>query len=344
MTRRATRGVLLGDGIEMSNGAPPSKILRYAADVRTLALIGGWFALVALEFAFAPMNPWVVAPLVAVTCMGSFLGAVATHNAVHCPVFTARWMNNLWQVVLTLSYGHPVSSYLPGHNLSHHRHAESARDVMRTDKARFRYNLFNLLFFTASISTSILGAEVSYARYAARRRPRFTRQLAVESVVMVAVLATLLALDWRRALLFVVIPWQYAAWGIVTMNLLQHDGCDAASPWNHSRNFVGSVVNWFTFNNGFHTIHHLKPTLHWSLAPAAHRDLVAPHMDPRLDEPSLPAYVLRTFVLPGGRRNFDGTPRVLKPAGADEPWFTDDGPLPATAVAVTADVLPRRRA
>ncbi len=78
MTRRATRGVLLGDGIEMSDGAPPSKILRYAADVRTLALIGGWFALVALEFAFAPMSPWVVAPLVAVTCMGSFLGAVAT--------------------------------------------------------------------------------------------------------------------------------------------------------------------------------------------------------------------------------------------------------------------------
>ncbi len=321
-----------------------TKILRYKADRRTLFIIGGWYALVVLQWVLAPTNPWVAAPLVALTCMGAFLGAVATHNAVHCPVFHARWMNNLWQVVLTLTYGHPVSSYLPGHNLSHHRHAETVRDVMRTDKARFRIHALNLFFFTASISTSIMGAEWNYAKFAARRRPRFTRQLLVETACMAVALGVLLALDWRKALLYVVLPWQYAAWGIVTMNLLQHDGCDAQSPWNHSRNFVGRVINWFTFNNGFHTIHHLKPTLHWSLAREEHARVVAPSMDPRLDEPSMIAYVLRTFFVPGGRKNFDGTPRVLRDPGEDAPWFTDDGPLPATAVAVTANVLPRRRA
>lgn len=322
------------------------KILRYTADRRTLLVVGAWYALVAYQWLRAPEHPLVAALLVVATCMGAFLGAVATHNAVHCPVFHARWMNDLWQVALTLTYGHPVSSYVPGHNLSHHRHTESARDVMRTDKARFRYNLFNLLFFVASISPAILGAELSYARFARKRRPRWTRQLAVETAVMAVALGVLLALDWRKALLYVVLPWQYAAWGIVTMNLLQHDGCDAASPWNHSRNFVGRVVNWLTFNNGYHTVHHLKPTLHWSLAPEEHRRLVAPHMDPRLDEPSLVAYVFRTFVLPGGRRNFDGTPRLLRDPGADAAWFTDDGPLPATAAAVTQPgaLAPRRAA
>ncbi len=318
------------------------KVLRYRADRRTLLIIGGWYALVLFQWVVAPSNPWVAAPLVAITCMGAFLGAVATHNAVHCPVFHARWMNNVWQMVLTLTYGHPVSSYLPGHNLSHHRHAETVRDVMRTDKARFRWHLLNLLFFTASISTSIMGAELKYARFAAKRRPRFTRTLLVETVCMVAFIGALLALDWRKALLYVVLPWQYAAWGIVTMNLLQHDGCDATSPWNHSRNFVGSVINWFAFNNGYHTIHHLKATLHWSLAPAEHARLVAPHIDKRLEEPSMLAYLARTFFLPGGRKNFDGTPRLPRDPGVDEAWFTDEGPLPATAVAVTANALPRR--
>lgn len=140
------------------------KILRYAADRRTLGIIAAWYALVALQWVAGPASPWLAAPLVALTCAGAFLGAVATHNAVHCPVFHARGLNRLWQVVLTLTYGHPVSSYVPGHNLSHHRHAETARDVMRTDKARFRYHLCNLLFFTASIGPSIMGAELAYAR------------------------------------------------------------------------------------------------------------------------------------------------------------------------------------
>lgn len=320
------------------------KILRYAADRRTVGIIGAWYALVAWQWTHPPQHPLVAALLVACTCGGAFLGAVATHNAVHSPVFHARWLNNLWQVVLTLTYGHPVSSYVPGHNLSHHRHTETARDVMRTDKARFRVHLFNLLFFTASIGPAIMGAEVSYARFAWSRRPRWTRQLLLETAVMLAALVALLALDWRKTLLYVVLPWQYAAWGIVTMNLLQHDGCDATSPWNHSRNFVGPVINWFTFNNGYHSIHHLKPTLHWSLAPAEHRRLMAPRMDPRLAEPSMLAYLARTFFLPGGRKNFDGTPRAPRDPGRDEAWFNEDGPMPATAVAVTqADaLLPRR--
>lgn len=311
------------------------KILRYAADRRTLGIIAAWYALVALQWVAGPASPWLAAPLVALTCAGAFLGAVATHNAVHCPVFHARGLNRLWQVVLTLTYGHPVSSYVPGHNLSHHRHAETARDVMRTDKARFRYHLCNLLFFTASIGPSIMGAELAYARFAWSRRPRWTRQFVLETAVMLAAVAALLALDWRKALLYVLLPWQFAAWGIVTMNLLQHDGCDPESPYNHSRNFVGRTINWFTFNNGYHGVHHLRPTLHWSLAPATHERILRPHLDPRLDEPSMLAYVWRTFVLPGGRKNFDGTPRVLRDPGPDADWFSGDGPMPPTAAALT---------
>ena len=317
------------------------RILRYRADRRTLGIVGGWYALLAFAFVVSPSGFWANVPLVAGLCAGGFLGAVATHNAVHSPVFHARWLNNLWQVALTLTYGHPVSSYVPGHNLSHHRHTETRRDVMRTDKARFGVHLFNLMFFTASIGTAILGAEIEYARFAVRRHPRWTRQLALETVAMVLALAALLAFDWRRTLLYVVIPWQYAAWGIVTMNLLQHDGCDPSSPYNHSRNFVSPVLNWFVFNNGFHGIHHLRPTLHWSLAPEAHARLVAPHLDPRLDEPSMAAYVWRTCALPGGRRNFDGTPRLPRDPGPDESWITADGPIAATAVAAMRGARPQ---
>ena len=32
------------------------------------------------------------------------------------------------------------------------------------------------------------------------------------------------------------------------INFIQHDGCDAAHPVNHSRNITGGWVNWWTFN------------------------------------------------------------------------------------------------
>jgi len=53
----------------------------------------------------------------------SFDGAVITHNTMHCPIFhhSCKGLNTLVKVLLTLTYGHPVTSYVPGHNLSHHK-------------------------------------------------------------------------------------------------------------------------------------------------------------------------------------------------------------------------------
>jgi fatty acid desaturase len=166
-----------------------------------------------------------------------------------------------------------------------------------------------------------MGAEIKYARFAAKRRPRFTRTLAVETLIMVAFIGALLALDWRKALLYVVLPWQYAAWGIVTMNLLQHDGADQRTRYNHSRNFTGALLNFFCYNNGYHTIHHVYPGMHWSLTGVAHAELVHPHIHPNLEQPSMIAYLWRTYFWPGARQNYDGTPRVLEEPGEDEAWF-----------------------
>ena len=37
----------------------------------------------------------------------------------------------------------PVSMFVPGHNLSHHKYLQKPKDRMRTDKLRFRWNLLN---------------------------------------------------------------------------------------------------------------------------------------------------------------------------------------------------------
>jgi fatty acid desaturase len=127
-------------------------------------------------------------------------------------------------------------------------------------------------------------------------RTEFGRQYLFENVFAFGLTAALLVRDFWTTLFFVVLPQLYGARCILRINLIQHDGCDVTSDWNHSRNFVGRAFNWVMCNNGYHTIHHNRAGLHWSELRAAHAREVVPRIDPALDEPSMVGYLLRTYL------------------------------------------------
>ncbi len=286
-------------------------MLRYRADIRTLVILWTYAALVVAQWILVPSGVLGVA-LIAVTCVVSWLCAVIAHNTVHTPVFTKRWMNKVFQVWVSLSYGFPISDYIPGHNLSHHRFMQLREDVMRTSKVNFRWNLLNLLFFMPAVTPGILRGNGLYKKLMGERARAWKRQLILEAAVVWTVKAAVLALDWRKAVLYVILPHLFANFGIVVINFLQHDGCDEKHPVNHSRNFVGPVLNFLALNNGYHGIHHDVPGLHWSLAPAAHAERFHATIHPALEQPSLPVYLFKTFVYPGKRVTYDGKPFVVK--------------------------------
>lgn len=294
-------------------------MLRYQADVRTIGFlcafaalsIGGWF--------LNPTGPllwaWVV-----VTCISSWICAVIAHNTVHCPVFTKRWMNRLMQIWISISYGFPISEYVPGHNLSHHKFAQKREDVMRTTKVDTGWNLLNFLVFFFAVGPGVTVGNYRYKQVMKQRLPQWNQQLHLELVFVWGIKAVLLLIDWRKALLFCIVPHFFAVWGITTVNYLQHDGCDEDHKYNHSRNFVGRVFNWFTLNNGFHGMHHMQANLHWSLLREAHEKELSPFIDKRLEEPSLAAYMFRALIFPGKRVRYDGAPVVIQGEGPDHDW------------------------
>ena len=310
--------------------------LRYSADIRTLAFVAIYFGLVIGQWLYAPTNLWVAAPLFMATCVFSFFGAVITHNTIHCPVFVSRSVNRVFQVLLSLTYGSPVSAFVPGHNLSHHKHVQSRRDVMRTTKVRSRWNLLNLIEFAPRVAIAIMKNDTAYVTAMKGQHKKWFQQYKLEAGFVFGITIVLFILDWKKALIYWLIPHIYAAWGIISMNYLQHDGCDVNHPYNHSRNFVGKFVNWWTFNNGFHGIHHDLPGLHWSLTPKAHAEKYVGHIDPRLDEKSMALYLIRAFLFPATRRTFDGRPVELPPPGMDENWIPRPEETPEDLGAVAA--------
>ena len=296
-------------------------MLRYRADLRTLAFVAAYF--VALIGAWClPFGRWGLAAF-AVTLLAwlSWINAVITHNAVHLPIWRSPAWNRAMRIVLSLTYGFPVSDYVPGHNLSHHRFTQTRRDVMRTSKVRFRWNLLNLLSLFPAVALDVMRANARYVRFARVTRPDWLRDRKIEIAITWGLKVALVLLDWKKALLFVFVPHLGAVWGVTTVNYLWHDGCDEGDRYNHSRNFVGRIFNWFHFNAGYHGMHHDEPGLHWSLLPARHAETIHPYIHPALEQPSLLVYLVRTFVLETRRLRYDGTPVVLPVEGPDEDWI-----------------------
>src|SRR5687768_5889251 len=131
------------------------------------------------------------------------------------------------------------------------------------------------------------------------KEPLLYKRLRFQRLVIAVILGSLMVLDWRSSILYLGIPWLFSQWCIVTINLFQHQDCEEDSVFNHSRNITSRFSNWFLLNNGFHTAHHLKPNLHWSLLPEFHRQYVEPKMRSDLNE--------RFLVVAAWRRYFSST-------------------------------------
>lgn len=296
-------------------------MLKHSSDRRTLAVVGIYFTSIVLAWVYFPESWLFRIPLVGLICVLSFMCAVITHNTIHVPIFKARGWNKIFQVILSFTYGHSVSAYVPGHNFSHHQYTQSPRDRIRTDKMRFKWNILNQLFFFFRMVPGIMRDENVFAKRMWKENPRWFVQYALELAVVMGIKVTLLFIDWEKALLILFLPHAYAAWGIVGTNYWQHDGCDEHHPHNHTRNFSGRFLNYIAFNNGYHGAHHDVPHMHWSMLPAYHTQHIAPNIHANLDRDNLFTYLWEVHVWPGKRIDYRGNPLVLQPKREDADWI-----------------------
>jgi fatty acid desaturase len=276
--------------------------LKHPADVRQLGTVVVYYALVASMF-FVPACRNVF--FLGAACAYSFLVAIVNHNNLHQGMFQSRRVNLAFRCVLSLASLYPVSANIPAHNLVHHHFDDDGQpDWADARQVRFGWNLLNLVHFPNVAGPTTFDGVTRWGK--GLGRAEFRRQYTTEMIFAFGITAGLLVYDFWTTLFFVMVPQLWGARWFLRINLIQHDGADITSEWNHSRNFVGRIFNWFMMNNGYHTIHHNRAGLHWSELADAHRREVVPRQDPSLDERSMVVYLLRTYVL-----------RLTRPAGKD---------------------------
>lgn len=284
--------------------------LKHPSDWRALFIVAVYLALV-FSMLLVPDCRNVVFLIAA--CQFSFYVQTVTHNVMHAGLFESKALNRVFRLILSFCGLFPVSSVIPSHNLVHHHFDDDGQpDWASPHHARFSWNLLNLLHFPNIIGPITFAGINRWA--SVKGRANYRKESAQESVFAFGLTGLLLAYDFWGTLFFVMVPQLWGARWFLRVNIIQHDACDIASEHNHSRNFGGKLLNWFSVNAGYHTAHHNKAGMHWTELPAAHARDVAPKMKPELMEASLLWYLARTYLFRVSRPTWVEAP---KPAEAD---------------------------
>ncbi len=274
---------------------------RYAADYRTLV----WMAIMPVVAGAMYLRPELIPYLCPLQCYLALCAGVIAHNHNHCPTFKGRRQNAVMGHWLSAFYGYPTFAWIPTHNLNHHKFVNRAGDATITWRYTNKHNLLVAVtyFFVSSYWQS--DPIKAFIRKARAQNPKLYRHIIFGYTLWIGVAVGLFALGVAlhglvlglKVWLFAsFIPAFFALWTIMLFNYNQHVHTDPWSAHNHSRSFVGRLLNFMLFGNGYHAAHHENPGSHWSLLADLHAK-IAPEIDPALRPRSMWWYFAKSYFL-----------------------------------------------
>ena len=226
-----------------------------------------------LSLSLAELSAYILA-LIAINGSANYL----LHLHVHHPFTTSRGCNLLLDLMLGATTGITASNWRIQHVYGHHcRRDEKFRARNFDVSASFSWR-GALAFCWRSMRPTIVGPFCeAYEKGVLShiKKPIDYRWAFVEHCLYLGFIGVLFA--WRPLLtLGFVLPWHFGVFFFTRyVDFLNHCGCDKSSnnPFAIANNTTHAVFNRRSGNLGFHTAHHLNPTVHWSELPALHRQI-----------------------------------------------------------------------
>ncbi|CAD5294743.1 MULTISPECIES: fatty acid desaturase [unclassified Imperialibacter] len=270
--------------------------MKYKADIRTVA----YMIITSLMFAYQwqagftgfGLGNWA---LYIVYLHFAVAVSVITHNHNHLQIWNYKALNVLTDWWLTVFYGIPIFTWIPTHNRNHHRYVNKQGDSTATYRKTESNDLFTLVSYPGMSSYyQITEGIIPFMKEMKQKDKKRYWEYLTQCFVLIAWWLLWIVIDWKKALVFVVIPQQVSGYMVQIFNYVQHVHADEETKYNHSRNFMG--VNLFLFNNGYHTAHHERASMHWSEAAEGHAQ-IADKIDPSLNEKSFWGYIFRTYIV-----------------------------------------------
>ena len=245
-------------------------ILRYVADRRPVTLT---FVMLALHFvAFFTAPTWVAALLAPVFGGLSMFISPINHHHQHFNTFHSSVLNRIYEVALSLQTGISPYAWVLHHNLGHRRNYLSQPPHDQPDESRWTRADGSTMGRVEYTINLVLSHQVDIYRVG-QRHPRFWRLYLLMKLPVWAILLTLLYVNPMNAFLVFLLPGFIALAHTSWVTYEHHAGHHPTSHYDASVNRIDPVYNFLTCNLGYHTAHHLRPGVHWSLLPKVHAEI-----------------------------------------------------------------------
>lgn len=244
-------------------------MLRNIRDWKPVAFILT-IAIIQMGLFFLVENLFVVAVAVIAMIPFQVSASALNHNHHHCPTFRWGWMNRIYECMMFLQTGTTPFTWTLHHNIGHHENfLDQSKDTSPWKKrngkimSRTGYCVRNTLMMYPQ------------AWMVGRDHPKlFFQFLAFIGISSLLLGAFILGSPLKAVLVFVV-PMTLMLFILVDATYGHHAGLDTNDPYEATHNILDRHYNRFSWNLGYHTAHHLRPGLHWTHLPDAHKKILA---------------------------------------------------------------------
>ena len=260
---------------ELTKTASPKEFIERNTLRGLWAVCRDWIIIAGAVTISIIADHWVV--LIATVCvigiMQFALAEAVLHEASHYNLFRSRKLHHRLQFLYAWPFLQTMKDYQEEH-LAHHRFLMTSQDQTTEDYRRYGLHDNPNLFYIWLVKPLTLFPTWNYIRYgnAALDKSNWTALGLYWGIL----LASFTALGQAHNLvLYWIIPlfWVYPIlnyWSEIEEHYNTQYG---------SRSNLGRVLNFLTHNEGYHTVHHLYPTIPFYNLPKAHETLVREDAD-----------------------------------------------------------------
>ncbi len=242
-------------------------LFKYRADRIPVFIIILLFALDFLAY-FLIDNIWLLVLYWLIMIVPKGIICAWNHHHQHLPTFKKSSLNYLLEQMYALQTGATSKLWVLHHVLGHHHHYLD----QTKDESRWK-NKNSVIMSRARYSTDVMLTAYYRAYQVGKKHPRPMKAFLLASTLTLLVV---IALAWYRplpALLVFVIPMVTSLYFTAWVTYAHHAGLGVNNDFEASYNILTPIYNRLTGNLGYHTAHHHKQGLHWSLLPELHEKI-----------------------------------------------------------------------
>jgi len=177
------------------------------------------------------------------------------------------WLYNYIVWIVCPFFGHTPETYFVHHMGMHHVENNMPEDASST-LAYQRDSLRGFLKYY--LRFLFLGVRDTFMYFFARKRKKFYVRLTAGEMSFYIFCIGMSLISFKATLLIFIIPFLFARLVMMLGNWTQHSFIDKNDPENNftsAINCINTSYNKTCWNDGYHTVHHLRPAMHYTEIP-----------------------------------------------------------------------------